>query len=294
MNGWPERLAETVDGPGLAPAVRRLLAQQARAWPLLGQGIAALAQSHTKTLAIDGHAVAVRHIPHRMRSTTAPVDAASIGARPCFLCAGQLPREQTGVGFGGDWVVLCNPFPILDRHLTIVHKDHIPQRIEGRFSALLDLASALPELFVIYNGPECGASAPDHLHFQACARALFPIAEAGDDYPSRPVVLRSGARASLEKDLRGLVDDLARHTGRTPEPLLNLAAYWEHGQLSVYVFARRKHRPEAFHAGALLVSPAAIDLCGVLVAPRQSDFTRLDAARVKDLFDEVTLPWRRP
>ena len=109
------------------------------------------------------------------RARPPPVDAASIAQRQCFLCPTNLDPEEQGIPFDSEFTLYCNPFPILERHLTIVHADHRPQRIAGQFGAFLKLAQALPDSFIIYNGPECGASAPDHLHFQSCSRAVFPI-----------------------------------------------------------------------------------------------------------------------
>jgi len=106
--------------------------------------------------------------PRRIVSTTAGVDSATIGQRPCFLCSENLPPEEKGIEFGEDFIVLCNPFPVLRDHLVITARRHIPQAIEGSFGALLDLSRELgAEWFTVYNGPKCGASAPDHLHFQA-------------------------------------------------------------------------------------------------------------------------------
>ncbi len=294
MDDWAPRLAGT-DAAGLAAAVERLFMQQAEAWPLLAKGLAGLATARTRTLQVGAASVALRHIPHRLQSTTARVDAASIGARPCFLCLRNLPPQQQAVAVGDEWLALCNPFPILERHLTIVHREHVPQRLAGRISALLDLARELPASFVIYNGPECGASAPDHLHFQAADRALFPIegdtrgAEGLADLPSRPIVLRDAAQAPLVARLERLLRLLAERTTRRGEPLVNLAAFHSQGRFTVFVFARRKHRPAAFERGELLLSPAAIDLSGVLVAPREADYERLDGATVAAVLDEVML-----
>jgi hypothetical protein len=243
--------------------------------------------------------VVLRHVPHRLPSTTARVDPISIGARPCFLCQANLPPEQRGFAVGEEWVALCNPFPILDRHLTIVHRHHRPQRLAGRIGALLDLARRLPDSFVIYNGPECGASAPDHLHFQACSRALFPIEadtagrEGLLDHPSRPILLRDQDPARLAARLERLIAVLSERTGRQEEPLVNLAAFGGGGRLNLVVFARRRHRPRAFRSGELLVSPAAIDLCGVLVTPRAEDYDRLTAERTREILDEVMLEGAR-
>ena len=298
MGDWAGRLAGTAAGlavSGLDTAVEQLFAQQTTTWPLLARGLSGLAAARTKTLHIGSASVALRHIPHRLQSTTARVDAASIGARPCFLCEPNLPPEQRGVAAGEEWVALCNPFPILERHLTIVHRAHVPQLLSGRTSTLLALARALPGSFVIYNGPECGASAPDHLHFQAADRALFPIeAEIGDgeglvDHPARPIVLRDADDATLAARLERLLRTLAEQVAPPREPPVNLAAFQAQGRLTVCVFARRRHRPAAFDRGELLLSPAAIDLCGVLVAPRADDYERLTAEIVGGVLDEVML-----
>jgi hypothetical protein len=295
MNDWDPRLIDTSVTTELAGAVEGLFGQQTTSWPLLATGLAGLERARTKTLRIGSHSIAIRHIPHRLQSTTARVDAASIGARPCFLCLHNLPPEQRGVAVGDEWVVLCNPFPILERHLTIVHREHVPQRLSRRIGALLALAQALPGAFVVYNGPECGASAPDHLHFQACDRSLFPIeADTRDreglvDHPSRPIVLRDESQAPLAARLERLIATLAERTARPGEPLVNLAAFQADGRSTVYVFVRRKHRPAAFERGELLLSPAAIDLCGVLVAPREEDYERLTAELAGAILDEVML-----
>jgi hypothetical protein len=282
----------------LTEVVRSLLVEQADHWPLLAEGIAGLKRSRTTWVEAAGARVAVRHIPHRMKSTTAKVDAASIQARPCFLCLANLPPAQRGVAVGEEWMLLANPFPILDEHLTIVHREHTPQRIAGRLPALLSLAEALPGFFVLYNGPECGASAPDHLHFQAADRSLFPIAErtpAGTESsllekPGRALVLRGTDAATLCKRADRLIAALASATAKKPEPLLNLAAFADAGVLTLYVFPRAKHRPDVYHRGEILVSPATIDLCGVLVAPRPEDVERLTGPVVAAVFDEVTQP----
>src|SRR5205085_3274731 len=155
--------------------IEQLFQRQSRTWPRLAKGIEGLKQAKTRPVRIDWFDVFIRHIPHRVASTTAAVDRASIAKRPCFLCEGNLDPEEEGIEFGADFTIYCNPFPIVDRHLTIVYRKHGLQRIANRFGDMLDLAAALPGYFVIYNGPECGASAPDHMHFQAGSRRLLPL-----------------------------------------------------------------------------------------------------------------------
>src|SRR6185295_8020768 len=154
--------------------IELLFQNQIETWPRLARGVEGLARAQTRAVRIDWFDVFVRHIPHRVVSTTAAVDPVSIAKRPCFLCPQNLDPEEQGIRFG-PYTIYFNPFPIVDRHLTIVHRDHGPQHIEGEFGNMLDLAEALPGYFMVYNGPECGASAPDHMHFQAGLRSLFPI-----------------------------------------------------------------------------------------------------------------------
>src|SRR5262245_16711098 len=155
--------------------VDRLIEDQAAAWPLLARGLEGLRMSQTRTERLAGRELLIRHIPHRISSTTAAVDPVSVARRACFLCVANLPPEEQGIPFDSEFTIYCNPFPILDRHLSIVHNEHRPQEIAGSVEAMLKLAEALPDSFVLYNGPQCGASAPDHLHFQSCSRKIFPI-----------------------------------------------------------------------------------------------------------------------
>src|SRR5438105_439088 len=123
--------------------IEALFQQQTRDWPQLAKGVEGLRRAQTRRTLIDWFEVLVRHIPHRVVSTTAAVDRESVARRPCFLCAGSLPPEEEGVQFE-DFTIYCNPFPIVDRHLTIAHQDHRPQRIAKQTGKILNLAAALP------------------------------------------------------------------------------------------------------------------------------------------------------
>jgi ATP adenylyltransferase/5',5'''-P-1,P-4-tetraphosphate phosphorylase II len=275
-----------------------LYIRQLRTWPQLAKGVAGLKQAKTRAVQIDWFTVFIRHIPHRMGSTTAAVDRESIAGRPCFLCAGNLPAEEEGVQFDEDFTIYCNPLPIVDRHLTIVHRKHGPQHIANRFGNILDLAAALPGYFIIYNGPECGASAPDHLHFQAGSRILFPIERdtAGmtgitvPGYGRNVFLLRGSDRSALNDRMERALELLTEAAGRQAEPMVNLAVFRERGEWLTYLFPRSKHRPEVFHSGELTVSPASIDLCGIFVVPFAEDFERITGEDVSEIFREITLP----
>jgi hypothetical protein len=278
--------------------IEGLFDRQMRTWPQLAKGVAGLKRAKTRTVQIDWYTASIRHIPHRMASTTAPVDRESIARRPCFLCAGNLPAEEEGVRFDDDFTIYCNPLPIVDNHLTVVHRDHGTQHIANRFGNILDLAAALPGYFVIYNGPECGASAPDHLHFQAGSRRLFPIERdtAGmtgitvPGYGRNAFLLRGRDRSALNDRMERTLELLAETVGRRGEPMVNLAVFHERGEWLTYLFPRGKHRPEVFHSGELTVSPASIDLCGIFVVPLAQDFEKITGEAISAIFREITLP----
>ena len=278
--------------------IEELFDRQMRTWPQLAKGVAGLKHAKTRAVQIDWFTVFIRHIPHRMASTTASVDRESIAGRPCFLCPGNLPAEEEGVRFDDDFTIYCNPLPIVDNHLTVVHREHGRQHIANRFGNILDLAAALPGYFVIYNGPECGASAPDHLHFQAGSRRLFPIERdtagmTGNTVPGygrNAFLLRGRDRSALNDRMERTLELLAETVGRGGEPMVNLAVFHERGEWLTYLFPRGKHRPEVFHSGELTVSPASIDLCGIFVVPIAQDFEKITGEAIAAIFREITLP----
>jgi Domain of unknown function (DUF4922) len=278
--------------------IEDLFKRQMRAWPQLAEGVEGLARAKSRSVRIDWFDVLIRHILHRVGSTKAPVDRDSVARRACFLCAENLPRQEEGLKFGEEFMIYCNPFPIVDRHLTIAHVDHRPQGIANQFGAMLDLATVLPGYFVVYNGPECGASAPDHMHFQAGSRGLFPIEKdtAGlsglivPNYRRNVLLFRGGERSALINRMDRAIDLLAEATTKRAEPMVNIAVFHEPGEWVAYLFPRGKHRPEVFHTGELTVSPAAIDLCGIFVVPLADDFERITADDIAAIFREVSLP----
>ena len=285
---------------------------------MLKEGYAALEEMETKRIEVDGSDVVVQHNPKRIRSTAARVDNASIGARACFLCPESLPVEEKAVPYGEDLMILCNPFPVLDRHLSIVHRDHVPQQIEGNVESLLMLARDLaPDFFVLYNGPRCGASAPDHLHFQACSREGLPLEALLADEPAeaahcdycamsaregfelftltnggRTVVVFRGSRAGELRagSIKRSMSWLAKGPGG--EPMVNVICTYDESQWTVYLFPRALHRPACFFAEGdeqLLVSPGAIDMAGVLVIPERAHFEKIGAGQAEAIYAEVSM-----
>ena len=277
------------------------------------------AEIETKRVRVEESEVVIQHNPRRVRSTAASVDKASVENRRCFLCAENLPPEEKGIAYGEDLIILCNPFPVLDRHLSIVHREHVPQQIAGNVEQLLSLAHDLgSSYFVLYNGPECGASAPDHLHFQACSRELLPIEDnLYDDEPvmvedcnyceetarnsfelftlggcgRSVVVFRGGNREEVAIWVYQVIKELTLQTDKD-EPLINIICTYDPRVWTVYLFPRAKHRPASFYAEGedrLVVSPGAIDMAGVVVVPEREHFERLDGERLASIFSEVSM-----
>ena len=298
--------------PEFLSLIEALYEQQLATWPMLREAVSGFGQVEYRKLSVKSSEVLAQFNPQRIVSTGAKVDAATIRQRPCFLCSENLPKEERGVAFGQDFIALYNPFPVLPRHLVISARRHIPQTIEGNFGTLLDLALELgDDFFVIYNGAACGASAPDHLHFQASERKLAPIILeierwekrvlyndsrleifALKDYRLNALIARGSDQIALVEWFDSALTLLAAVTGAESEPMINLVATREDNRWTVIIYPRSKHRPDRYFAEGddqLTVSPAAIDLSGVLVVPRPDHFAKINAQDVEDIYAEVTL-----
>ena len=300
----------------LAENCRTLLDQQWKTWELLRRNYTSLDSVETKTFELDGTTVRVQHNPARIASTAARVDDEAIRARPCFLCVQNLPPEQRAIAYGAEFVFLCNPYPIFPEHFTISHREHVPQRIEPALPVLLQMSRGLEgEYVVLYNGPRCGASAPDHLHLQTGNSGFLPLEEsyerlvtdAGEKVADRGGVLvfavRAGGRRFLvieadEMDeaaaaCRSVLRALSEMTSTDEEPMVNLVSWFEDGEWKGGVFPRARHRPSCYfeeEPRRLVVSPAAVDLSGVVITPRSDDFHRITKDDVRAIFEEVLLP----
>jgi hypothetical protein len=325
---WQERILsvdeihqylDDKDASSLSASVAALIAHQKANWPQLKEGYEAFSQIETRNVNIDGSNIVVQHNARRVLSTAAAVDKTSIAARPCFLCSENLPDQERGIFYDEEYVILCNPFPVLDKHLVIAHRKHIDQKIEGRVEDLLALAFDLgDEYFVLYNGPECGASAPDHLHFQALSRAVLPVEatlKAGEppseadcdicesmergsfelftiaDAGRSVIVFRGANKFELVPWVYRVIDSLSKATFK-PEPMLNIVAYVDSGVCTVLLFPRARHRPAAFFAEGeerLTISPGAVDMAGIVVVPEHAHYEKIDAGQIEKIFSEVSL-----
>jgi hypothetical protein len=297
-------------GAKLGDLCLELLEDQKKTWPALAAAYAGLAGIKTKAHCCDGYEVRVQFNPARSVSSGAAVDPRSIKSRPCFLCTRNLPSEQKGILYHEEYLILCNPAPIFEKHFTVVHRQHQLQAIAASIGSLLGLAAGMsPDFVVFYNGPACGASAPDHLHFQAIPAGLLPLPEA---FPEGFTIIRDSDvqvyraeksdRAVLMLDgndkelLLQQFDRLLRAAQNivagSTEPMINLLCSCANGRWRIMIFFRAKHRPDAFYQEGeqrIFVSPGTIDMAGVIITPREIDFNRLDGQSIRNIYTEVSL-----
>ena len=251
--------------------------------------------------------------PARLVSTGAKIDKATLAKRPCFLCEKNRPGEQIVLPFGESFDILVNPFPILPVHFTIPSRHHQLQAIAENYVQIHRLLRAYPQLMVFYNGPKCGASAPDHLHFQAGTSGMLPLQRDWQRLyeTSLSLLQLNGTEGIYEiKDYICPALAIVSHTEKhdvelfsrlyealplkedETEPMMNIVA-WRNGDAFIsVVFPREKHRPDCYSAegeAQCLVSPGSLDMAGLLILPRQSDFERMTSERAKAVLREVSL-----
>ena len=289
---------------------RELIRSQIVEWDLAAKNYSSLKKVKVKTFDFDDYHIDIQFNPERILSSAAKVDAQSIEARPCFLCQKNLPPQQHGLLFENEYLVLVNPFPIFPEHLTIPNLRHTDQRIKGNFGSMLNLAAGLDDFVIFYNGPKCGASAPDHLHFQAGIKGFLPI-EADHlndnccrevrqinsvtishwpDYQRGIVTLKSNNKSDLADCFDRIYAKLKVLQPDEAEPMLNILATFENGYWAIHIFPRTLHRPvQYFETGhkQIVLSPASVDMGGVLITPREEDFNKISADDVKDIFKQV-------
>ncbi|MDR0972485.1 MAG: DUF4922 domain-containing protein [Prevotellaceae bacterium] len=283
--------------------ISALFAAQVAEWETAARNYEALRRTEIRTFDVDGYTFRLQYNPERIRSSAANVDTTVIRQRPCFLCAANRPAEQQGIDCLGHYTVLVNPYPIFPRHLTIIDQRHIGQRIENRFGDMLEFARNLPDFVVFYNGANCGASAPDHAHFQAGNKGFLPIEQEIIRRPHIPLVRGNGDATlfSLHGDLRHALimasssaDNLAElfdRVYRVVGEMVNILAWYINGRYLVCVFPRKSHRPRCFGQGEgqFTVSPAAVDLGGVLITPIERDFQLLTQVDLRQILQDVCI-----
>jgi len=290
--------------------VRGLFSSQISTWELARNNFAGLKTVQIKSFSFGDFEVQVQFNPARIVSSGAKVDAKTIAERKCFLCSANRPAEQKGLNFG-DYEILVNPFPIFPEHFTIPRREHVYQQILPYFADMLELACAMDDYLVFYNGPRCGASAPDHMHFQAGTKDFLPLVNdykrLKDSHTSLLVTTENTQLYQFNNYLRTVYCiestniEAAKNsfeklysffqTEENVEPMMNIVCTFEGGKWFSFVLPRKIFRPWQYTAEGdqqLMVSPATVEMCGVFITPIEAHFERITKEDVESIFEQCS------
>lgn len=291
-------------------AAKQLLARQKKNWDDCARGYESLKRLKVKTFDIFGSEIKIQWNAGRITSTSAKVDDVSVKERKCFLCKENRPQMQEEIEVG-DYLLLVNPFPIFPDHFTVAHKVHQPQTIENNIHSLLYFAKLFAGYCAcFYNGPKCGASAPDHLHFQAGTKKFMPIEtelHLQKDNALDSIQYKYGNIYFIDDRLRKYLlfefSDIEK-LGTTissfvssispngEEAMMNIHCQYDCNEKKyrLFLFLREKHRPKKYFSEGddkLLLSPASVDVGGVCILPREEDFNKINQSDLTEIFQEV-------
>lgn len=297
--------------------LEKFINDQLSVWPLAAANFRALKKVGVKELEVGGVKVKVQFNPCRIASSTAETDAETLASRPCFLCVEHRPAEQFHIKFEGRkgrmYNIQINPYPIFPGHLVIAGENHIPQTIWHHFPDMLSFTKLYPEYTAFYNGPDCGASVPDHMHFQACPKGSTPLENVCDAFLDNPGELLASVRDArlyhFKKYSRGVFclkattsKSLAKMFYRlldcspwdesVSEPRFNLFVYYKGDEYRAIVFLRdavRSHHYYSTGEDHLTISPGAADMAGVFVAPVEEDFRKVTSELLGEMLSEVSI-----
>lgn len=287
--------------------INDFIESQLAVWPEARERYLALGKTERRRFKLGDFEGAFQYNPARIVSTAAKTDAASVAARPCFLCRDNRPKEQMMIPLSPNWEMGINPFPIFPVHFTIISTTHTPQ--EAPPMDIGGIADEFPELVIFFNGASGGASAPDHLHLQAVLKSELPIVKiAEQQHPAgMPGIMRSDMwgldlpfiflTAVITDDEEGARDymRMLALTGaapdRKPDKGLRNVFCWkgDDGLLRMIVVPRQKHRPDCYGTGSgqHLIAPGAIDMAGVVILPRQEDFLSITEEELSRIYSQV-------
>ena len=306
----------------MAQDTDKFIRDQLSVWPAVARNYRSLKRAPTRQIETGGLTVTLQHNPLRIGSSKA--GDLQTGPKPCALCPDNRPPRQKSFKVecrkGRRYDVTVNPFPIFPKHFVIARDVHTPQTIWHRYVDMLDVAVQFPDCVVMYNGPSSGASIPEHMHFQACAKGYLPLERSADRLLARvataPVkdleyvdsvqdarlyhykhfargifALRATTSKSMAKMFYRLLDCAEIAEGET-EPRFNALSWYSSGEWRGVVVMRSKHRPSHYWAegeGHFTTSPGCADMAGYFVLPEASDFERMDERYLREIIDEVTL-----
>lgn len=308
----PGELSKFGPVDNLNEQAKSLVKQQKATWKTACKNYEAINRVQTSSFDFGHFRIVTQFNAERIRSSAAKTDAKSISERPCFLCVENLPPEQKGIIFQDNYFILANPFPIFPVHLTISKVTHIRQEILPHFSDLIELSRHLNDFTLFYNGPKCGASAPDHFHFQAVIKNSLPVENefdilenqfseilfdsdnlkiiAVENYLRHFIAILSDDKNEIKKSFQQIYYNL--ETANNEEPMMNILCSFQNRKWRVIIFPREKQRPSHFFRtdeNQITVSPAAVEMGGILVLPNEEDFRKITKKEIEEIYGEVTV-----
>lgn len=302
--------------------IHKFVGDQLSRWPLACDNFRALKNVRVREVEVGGLAVRLQYNPARMISSAAKLDKEDIAKRKCFLCRENRPQEQMLMKFEGRkgkrYHILVNPYPIFPDHIVIAMNRHVDQSIWNRYVDMLDLAGKYQDFTFFYNGPESGASAPDHHHFQGAPAGLMPLENDVDrliassdteslhyltsvqdahlyhykKFTTGVFVLRAETAKSAAKMLYRLLDCADVPEGKQ-EPLINLFTYRRDGEYRSIIVFRRSHRSHHYFSDGpdhLTMSPGCADMAGVFIVPVEEEYDRISPELLSEMVAEVSVP----
>ncbi|MCE2617430.1 DUF4922 domain-containing protein [Phocaeicola oris] len=309
-----------------AKELEKSINKQIKMWTLAKSNHDNLKDVSVDEIKVDGIPMMIQFNPARMVSTGAKVDKKSIEKRPCFLCESNRPPQQQVLNTMDGLDILINPYPILPGHLTIAEQKHIPQKTIDPVEDFIKLFVLIPDTYAIfYNGAKCGASAPDHMHYQAVPIKYIPLIKFYESNKiEKELIDRKEEIWKTEKErtymearlykvtnylcpllclefdndidcnsmLQCVLESLPVHENEE-EARFNLIAWKiDIEKIAVIVIPRSKHRPDCYSAKGdkqLMISPGALDMSGIIVTARQEDFNKIDEKEIKHIIKECGL-----
>lgn len=310
-----KELAAYTKGQSLIDRLKALYDQQIDTWKLAKENYSGLNSVKVETKVFDDAEIKLQHNPHRVISTTADVSDETVNNRKCILCEENLPVEQKFIKYYKEYNFLINPYPILKEHFTIVKSKHVRQNITTYLNDLLLLSRDVGEKYVVfYNGPKCGASLPEHLHFQMGSKEQLPLYNYLNNHSGEKInqtiktrklkitpftgtgrfglIVESRDSVEILNFFSILLSAMDRGQDFSDEPMLNILSFFEDGNWRVVIFLRKKHRPHYYYKedeSKIVVSPASIDLAGLMIVPREEDLQKLNSRIIKDIYREVCI-----
>ena len=289
--------------------IKDFFVSQTEEWPEFGERIKDLDRIQVRRLFSDHQEIDIQFNPARISSTTAAIDKNSLSQRPCFLCSANQPVQQQHIDLCHKYFLAVNPYPILRYPFPISAQNHTPQAIRDHIDDLCQMVWQLPSMTLFYNGAHCGASAPDHMHFQMgekgqiplqynwylISKSLSPLITLGDegiylseDYIVPLIAIKASSPETAGHMLEHLFEVLP--CSNNTEPNINILSWKEDNHIVICVIPRKKHRPNCYNAtdnSRCLISPGCLDMGGLVITPLSSDFHRLSAHDAISILQEV-------